>query len=198
MFYSAIKSLYGPRKPSTTQFLSAEGVTLIKDRKGINKRWREHISSLLSRLSTVSDAALDSISQQPIKEALDRPPTLAEVKRAIFLNRMSAGKVQGKDGIPAEIYKTAGPTMFEAFHDTITSVWEDKGIHRFSTVPLLFLSTRTRKTKQTGDLRRISLLSIAGKIIAVIILNRLITGVSKKQTSQRHNVAFVLGRAQQT
>ena len=46
------------------------------------------------------------------------------MKKAI--NQMSAGKAPGKPGIPAEIYKTAGPATPNAFHDIITSIWEDE------------------------------------------------------------------------
>lgn len=38
IFFSAIKTLYGTWKPSTTQLLSADGTTLIKDWEGINER----------------------------------------------------------------------------------------------------------------------------------------------------------------
>ena len=54
----------------------------------------------------------------------NRQPTLEEVKKAI--SKMSAGKAPEKDGIPAKIYKAAGPVALEAFHSVVTSIWEGK------------------------------------------------------------------------
>ena len=44
------------------------------------------------------------------------------------------------DGIPAELYKAAGPVTLSAFHDTLISLWEEEAIpHDFrdaTVVPL--------------------------------------------------------------
>ena len=77
--------------------------------------------NLLNRPSSFNNAALDIVPQQPFQEQLDLPPTLKEVKKAI-----SAGKAAGKDEIPGESYKAAGPAALEAFHSVVTSIWEDE------------------------------------------------------------------------
>ena len=77
MFFSAIKSIYGPTQSSTTPLLSADGTRLIKDKEGINERWPDHFSNLLNRPSSLNNAALDTIPEQPAQEELDLPPTQA-------------------------------------------------------------------------------------------------------------------------
>uniref|UniRef100_A0A5F8GH71 CDK5 regulatory subunit-associated protein 2 n=1 Tax=Monodelphis domestica TaxID=13616 RepID=A0A5F8GH71_MONDO len=53
-FFSTLKTVYGPSKPTTTPLLSSDGDTLIKDKKGISNRWKEHFSQLLNRPSSVN------------------------------------------------------------------------------------------------------------------------------------------------
>ena len=37
---------------------------------------------------------------------------------------MNCGKAPGKDGIPAELYKTLGISAFNVFHDVLSTIWE--------------------------------------------------------------------------
>ena len=178
MFFSAIKEVYGPPKPVTTPLLSADGSTLLKEKSSINARWREHFSQLLNRPSTVDPAALDLIPQQPTVDSLDLPPTLEEMVKAI--NQTSSGKAPGMDGLPAELFKAAGPAAREAFHSILTSIWEEEEVpkeFRDATVVSLF-KNKGSKT-DCGNYRGISLLSIAGKILARIMLNRLINDIAE-------------------
>lgn len=178
MFFSAIKAVYGPPKPNTTPLLSANG-TLLKEKSEINERWKEHFSTLLNRPSSVSPEALDLIPQKPVIDSLDLPPTLDEVEKAI--KQTSSGKAPGMDGIPAEVYKAVGPEALEAFHSIITSIWEEEEIpQEFRDATIVSLYKNKGSKSDCGNYRGISLLSIAGKILARIILNRLITSISEE------------------
>ena len=176
-FFSAIKAVYGPSRPTTTPLLSANG-TLLKEKSAINERWREHFSTLLNRPSSVSNDALEQIPQRPTIDSLDLPPTLDEVKKAI--SQTSSGKAPGMDGIPAEVYKATGPVALETFHSIITCMWEEEAIpQEFRDATIVSLYKNKGSKSDCGNYRGISLLSIAGKILARIILNRLITSVSE-------------------
>ena len=100
-FFSFIKSVFGPSKSGSAPLLSAEGATLIKDKTGINNRWKEHFSQLLNRTSSFYQLSPDQIPQQPTHEDIDDLPFMDEVRKAI--KQMNCGKESGKDGIPAEL-----------------------------------------------------------------------------------------------
>ena len=117
MYFSDIKEVYGLTKPRTTTLLSADRL-----------RWREHFSALLIRPSTVDPTALDQIPQKPMITSLDLPPTIDEVSKAI--KQTSSVKFPGMDGIPAEIFKSAGPVALEALHSLLTSIWEEEDVNR--------------------------------------------------------------------
>ena len=178
MLFSAIKTIYGPSASGTAPLLSADGTTIIKDKEGISARWEEHFSQLLNRPSTVDQAALEQIPQKPTHEDLDLPPTEDEVRAAI--KQMNCGKAQGKDGLPAEIFKALGDTAFQAFHDVLCTIWEDEDMPadlRDATIVALYKNKGAKA--DCGNYRGISLLSIAGKTLARILLNRLIENISE-------------------
>ena len=85
------------------------------------------------------------------------------------------------DWIPAEIFKSASPVALEALHSLLTSIWEGEDVpkeFRKATFVSLF-KNRGSKT-DCGNYRRFSLLSVAGKILALVILSRLITNISEE------------------
>ena len=179
MFFKAIKEVYGPAKPCTSPLMSSDGTTLLKDKRSINERWREHFSTLLNRPSTVDSAALDQIPQKIILEHLDLPPTIDETRIAI--RQTSAGKSPGMDGIPAEFFKTAGPVALNTFHAILVSIWEEEDMpDEFKDATIVTLFKNKGSKTDCGNYRGISLLSIAGKILARIILNRLVTNIAEE------------------
>ena len=89
---------------------------------------------------------------------------------------MSSGRASGKDGIPAEIYKAAGPNTLGAFHDVLQSIWEEEKMpDDFRDALIVSLYKNKGSKADCGNYIGISLLSIAGKIVARVILNRLIS-----------------------
>uniref|UniRef100_A0A5F8GJ83 Reverse transcriptase domain-containing protein n=1 Tax=Monodelphis domestica TaxID=13616 RepID=A0A5F8GJ83_MONDO len=154
-------------------------VTLIKDKKGISNGWKEHISQLLNRPSSVDQSALDQIPQNHPIEQPDVPPSIEEVQKAI--KQMSAGKAPGKDGIPTEVYKALTGKALQAFHIVLTSIWEEEDMHpelRDASIIALYKNKGSRAA--CDNYRGISLLSTDGKILACVILNRLLPSVSEQ------------------
>ena len=94
---------------------------------------------------------------------------------------MTNGKVPGRDGISPEIFKALSNEALQTFHGILASIWEMEVMPadlRDVTIVTLFKNKATRA--DCGNYRGISLLSIAGKILARILLNRLIPSVAEK------------------
>ncbi len=174
LFFSALKTVYGPSRSGSSPLLSSDGKTLIKDQGGLQNRWREHFCNLLNRPSLVNQEALSQVPQQPIQTALDQPPSMDEIIKAI--HKTNSGRASGKDGIPAEIYKAAGTRALETFHDILCDIWESESMpDEFRDALIVSLYKNKGSRSDCGNYRGISLLSIAGKIFARVLLNRLIT-----------------------
>jgi len=103
--------------------------------------------------------------------SLDEPPDLNETIKAIALTR--EGKAPGVCGIPAEVWKYGGDKIINELHQLFQDVWTHGYVPKdwkdASIVPIFKKGSR----KECGNYRGISLLSIAGKILARVLLNRL-------------------------
>lgn len=171
-FYDALKEVYGPTSSGSSPLLSADGNTLITEKEKILERWAEHFNSVLNRPSSINDEAIDRLPQVPINEALDDPPTLLETQKAIRL--LSSGKAPGSDSIPAEVYKDGGTVLTEKLHQLYSLMWKEETIPQdFKDASIIHLYKRKGNRQACDNHRGISLLSIAGKILARILLNRL-------------------------
>ena len=148
------------------------------DSKRVVARWSEHFQKLLNVPGDIDHEALDNIPQRITKTNLDEIPTIDEMTRAIA--GLENGKAPGGDGIPVEVWKHGGDKLFSRLHQLITNAWE------VGSVPQAWKDASIVTIYKKGDrtdcenYRGISLLSIAGKIFARILLNRLSTYITPK------------------
>nr|VZI10277.1 unnamed protein product [Spirometra erinaceieuropaei] len=151
--FSAIKAVYGPPMKGTAPLLSADGSTLLTEKTQILQRWAEHFRGVLNRPSVISDATIEPLPQVETNVDLDLPPSPQETIRAV--QQLSSGKAPGSDAIPAEVYKHGGPQLMDHLTALFQEMW------------------RQGNRQVCDNHRGISLLNIAGKIFARILLNRL-------------------------
>ena len=77
---------------------------------------------------------------------------------------------------PAELYKAAGPEAIDVFDDILSCIWEQEKMPEDFWDALIVVLYKNKGSKaDCRNYRDISLLSIARKILAWIILNQLIT-----------------------
>ena len=171
-FYSGLKEIYGPTTSGTSPLLNIDGTALITDKEDILKSWAEHFDSVLNRPSVINDEAINRLPQIPTNEALDIMPTREELLKAI--SQLSSGKAPGSDSIPAEIYKNGGPALVLQILQLFRLIWQQETVPQdLKDASIIHLYKRKGNRQDCNNHRGISLLSIAGKILARILLNRL-------------------------
>ncbi|PFX14517.1 LINE-1 retrotransposable element ORF2 protein [Stylophora pistillata] len=107
-----------------------------------------------------------------MNNALADQPTEAGVAKAI--KRLSRGKAPVADSIPAEIYAAGGPTLIECLTSLFATIWtQEKLPQELKDASIIHLYKRKGSRISCDNHRGISLLSIAGKILAGVMLNRL-------------------------
>ena len=95
---------------------------------------------------------------------------IAETVKAIKL--LSSGKAPGSDAIPAEIYKAGGTPVAETMTELFHIIWRNEAIpQEFKDASIIHLFNG--KGILSYNHRGISLMSIAGKVLSRILLNRL-------------------------
>ena len=171
-FFDALKTIYDPQSSGTTPLLSADRTSFLTSKEAILKRWVEHFDGVLNRPSSINDEAINRLPQVECNPLLDEQPTVSETVKAIKL--LSTGKAPGSDAIPAEIYKAGGPQIAEKLTELFHSMWRKDAIpQEFKDATIIHLFKRKGNPQVCDNHRGISLLSIAGKILARILLNRL-------------------------
>ena len=127
---------------------------------------------ILTRPSSINDEAINRLPQVECDPLLDELPTVSETVKAIKL--LSSGKSPGSDAIPAEIYKAGGPPVAEKLTELFHIMWRKEAIpQKFKDATIIHLFKRKVNPQVCDNHRGISLLSIAGKILARVLLNRL-------------------------
>ena len=170
-FLDALKTIYGPQSSGTSPLLSADGTSLLTDKEAIMKRLAEHFDGVLNRPSSINDEAINRLPQVECNPLLDELPTVSEIEKAIKL--LSSGKAPGSNAIPVEIYKAGGPPVAEKL--TVISHHVEKRSHpqEFKDETIIYLFKRKGNPQVCDNHRGISLLSIAGQILARVLLNQL-------------------------
>ena len=176
-FFDSIKSVYGPVRNSYAPLRSADGNTLIKDRQGILQRWVEHLSDLLNRVNPADPNVFDRLPTLPPIHHLDQVPTFDEVVKA--KNSLKNNKAAGPDGLPGEIFKYGGYAVTRCLYEFILEVWDAEILPQIWINPDIVTIYKKKGDKSDcSNYRGISLLSVAGKILARILLTRLLDSVA--------------------
>ena len=91
---------------------------------------------------------------------------IEEVRKAV--KQMKCNKASGGDGIPAEVYKHGGTTLVRHLHRLFLKIWKNEEVPQelkdASIVTIFKKGSRTECVNYRG----ISLLSVAGKILAKV------------------------------
>ena len=142
-------------------------------------RWAEHFKGLFSDQRFVEETSLAKIPQADVKSFLDNPPTCDEIKEAIA--KLKHGKSPGSDGIPAEVYQHGGDALLSRLHDLFTKCWELGVLPQdLKDATIVSLYKNKGAKSDCSNYRGITLLSIAGKILARVLLNRLIPAIAEE------------------
>ena len=124
---------------------------------------------MLNRPSTINDNA--RLPKVECNVLLDDFPAVTESTKAI--QYLSSSKAPGPDAISTEIYKAGGKPIHVAEKPT-ECMWRKEAIPpEFKDVSIIHIYKRKGNAQVCENHRGISLLSIAGKILAKILLNRL-------------------------
>lgn len=178
--YSTIKKMTGNYSVPMRPVKDKNGKTIPND-WGQRDRWMQHFEELLNRPAP---------HNPPNIEPADRDlridcgiPTREEICKAI--KQLKHGKAAGPDNIPAEALKTDIETSVDILHPLFRKIWEEEQ------VPTEWKEGYLVKLPKKGDLsscsnyRGITLLSIPGKVLNRVILNRIKDAVDPQLRDQQ-------------
>ena len=176
-FYSGLKEVWGPKKKGPVYLKSTDGMETFSDSKRVVARWSEHFQKLLNVPGDIDHESLDNVPQRITKTSLDEIPTMDEMARVIA--GLKHGKAPEGNGIHTEVWKHGGDNLFSKLHQLITNACEMGSVPQARKDASIVTIYKKGDRTDCGNYRGISLLrSIAGKIFARILLNRLSTHIT--------------------
>ena len=124
------------------------------------------------------EEAIEALPQLLVKDTIADSPTVEEVVKA--LKQTTPGKAPGADGISADILKNGGQALLDKLTSLFQEIWKAGQVPQdFKDAAVVHIYKRKGDITSCDNHRGISLLCIAGKVLARVILNRLIINVSE-------------------
>ena len=108
----------------------------------------------------------------PTLVELDEEPSTQELSRAI--DSLSSGKAPGEDGIPPEVIKSGKDALIPDLNDLLIQVWREGSVPQdWRGAKIITLYKNKGDRSDCSCYSGISLLSVVGKILARVVLERL-------------------------
>ena len=139
------------------------------------ERWRVHFQELLrpednSNRKQPLTAPQNPPHNQAYENVCTDPPSRDEVIKAIQV--LKNHKSPGIDGIPAELLKALPEVAVDELHSVITEGWDNEYIPDDWKTSIIVPIFKKGDLMDCKNYRGISLIPIAAKLFAVILLNR--------------------------
>nr|KAG5686712.1 hypothetical protein BaRGS_020238 [Batillaria attramentaria] len=172
--YEITRTLSGKNNNLTRPVKDKNGQIITKE-EDRRTRWAEHFKETLNRPPPPVPPDIPPAAQ--LLDISTNPPTKTEIIKAI--KSLKSGKAADPDGIPPEALKADIQTSTDMLHPLLRKIWESES------VPQDWKKGHLVKLPKKGDLsscsnwRGIMLLSIPGKVLTRIILERLKTALDK-------------------
>ena len=172
--YEITRTLSGKNNNPSRPVKDKNGETITGE-EDQRARWAEHFKETLNRPPPSAPPEIPPAAQ--LLDINTNPPTKTEIMKAI--KSLKPGKAAGPDGIPPEALKADIQTSTDMLHPLLKKIWENER------VPEDWKKGHLVKLPKKGDLsscnnwRGIMLLSIPGKVLTRIILERLKTALDK-------------------
>ena len=158
---------------------STDGQALLTDKASILNRWAEHFQTLFSADRSVAESAIQQIPQQPVKEEAGRS---ADPRRGHQSHKPAEvwARLRASMASQPEIWKHGGAALHSKLYDLFLCCWEQGKLPQdLRDAVIITLYKNKGEKSDCSNYRGITLLSIAGKILARVLLNRLVPAVAE-------------------
>ena len=134
------------------------------------ERWKQHFEKVLNVQNEVEANVLADLEDH--SETDTSQLTREEVEQAV--KKLQNGKAAGEDEIVAEMLKSGGEVMIDWLLEILQEVWRTKQLPSEWKKSIL-VPVHKKDRKVCDNYRGISLLSIPGKVLSLVLLDRLET-----------------------
>ena len=134
-------------------------------------RWKRHFEKVLNVQSVVEGNVVEELEDRSEVEITQ--VTREEVEQAV--RKLQNCKAAGEDEIVAELLKNGGDAMIDWLLEILQEVWKTKQVPSEWKKAVLVPLHKKKDRKTCDNYRSISLLSVPGKVLSLVLLDRLET-----------------------
>ena len=166
--YEITRTLSGKSSNPNKPVKDSNGKVITSD-VGQRDRWVQHFKEVLNRPPPLSPPDIPPESE-PLNVNTG-PPSKAEIIKAI--HSIKNGKAAGPDGIPPEALKADPAVSAEMFQPLLQKIWEEEQVPHEWKLGYMVKLPKKGDLSVCSNWRGIMLLSVPGKVLTRIILERL-------------------------
>ncbi len=142
----------------------------IQEQKTDTQALARHFDSLLNKINPSDSSVLDALPDLLPSPYFDELPKFTEVLLAV--RSLKNNKSPGPDGHPAETLKKGGYLLIRQLYHFICNIWQSETLSQeWKDSRTVTIYKRKGDKPSCGNSRGISLLSVAGKVLAKIMDN---------------------------
>ena len=167
-FFRKLRDLNANKVRPTPTILDESGQPLkSKDEK--LARWKRHFEGVLNVQGTVTEEVIAGVEDLSTTDAAEL--TREEVECAV--SKLKNGKAVGSDEIAGEMVKNGGQAMIDWLWELLKEVWKTKQVPQEWKNAILIPIHKKKCRKVCDNYRGIALLSIPGKVLSLILHEKL-------------------------
>jgi len=169
--YKLIKQINRSWKPKQSAIKDKNG-KMLQDKEEVKKRWTEYCSGLYtdSGNSDTVVAELDQISPPPNDDGM-HDILHEEVEAAV--RRLKKHKSPGIDDITGEMIQAGGEAATKELHGICNQIWQEERVPEEWAKSVIITIPKKGDLAECGNYRTIALLSHVGKVLMMVLLDRL-------------------------
>jgi hypothetical protein len=169
--YKLIKQINRSWKPKQSAIKDKNG-KMLQDKDDVKKRWTEYCSGLYtdSGNNDTVVAELDQISPPPKDDEM-HDILYEEVEAAV--KRLKKHKSPGIDDITGEMIQAGGEVVTEELHGICNQIWQGGKVPDDWAKSVIITIPKKGDLAECGNYRTIALLSHVGKVLMMVLLERL-------------------------
>ena len=168
-FYKKMRRL-NSKLPSVSNIINEDG-ELLQTNEERMARWRRHFAGILNVEHGVSEDTTDHL----IDNSEGETPEIIREEVVKAVQRLKNGRSPGEDEVVAEMLKSGGEATVEWLFDILREVWRTRRVPVEWKRSVLVPIHKKNDRKVCDNYRGIALLSVPGKVLSLILLERLQT-----------------------
>jgi L-rhamnose mutarotase len=168
--YSLMKMLSRKFVPRLNVIRSQEG-TVLQSKDEIKQRWTQYCSNLYKDHGGGDEVVKELEEITPHNDEDPQDILYSEVEEAI--RTLKRNKSPGSDGITAEMLQAGGEQLVRHIHKLCNKAWHKGTIPEDWGKSILVPIPKKVDLSECSNYRRISLISHTGKVLLIVLLNRL-------------------------